>query len=290
MGNVNAHKLNPYLRVAMQSVLEKGTHIKQRIIFDYELIYLAKGTFTLTFNGKVYECTEGQFLLLRPNIAHSFDCSKGEISQPHVHFDLFYSEQSVRTPISFKDRAEMSAEELALIREDVLAGVTDSPFVRFSDTGDAVRLLCRTIDLFSANRPIAAKGIFLELLERLLNENFARCLNTEQESTHSVTRQIKDFADACNGVHITLEGLERQFCYSRYYLERQFKRAYGKSLISYCADLKMAYACRLLMQKSVSETAEILEFSSIYSFSRAFKNKYGMSPCAYQRLENVTKA
>ena len=35
--------INPYIRVAMQSVLSKGKIIASRIIFDYELIYIEDG-------------------------------------------------------------------------------------------------------------------------------------------------------------------------------------------------------------------------------------------------------
>jgi hypothetical protein len=47
-------------------------------------------------------------------------------------------------------------------------------------------------------------------------------------------------------------------------------------------DKKMSFACKLLQTSTVSEVSEHLGFSSIYSFSRAFKNKYGIPPSEYK--------
>lgn len=45
----------------------------------------------------------------------------------------------------------------------------------------------------------------------------------------------------------------------------------------------MEYACKLLKQGAlnVSETADILHFSDIYSFSQTFKKYMGISPQNY---------
>ena len=72
--------------------------------------------------------------------------------------------------------------------------------------------------------------------------------------------------------------LEKQYSYSKYYLERQFKKAYGISLIAYRNEKRMQHARKLLELESVSDVAEELGFRSIYSFSRAFKKQFGICP------------
>ena len=37
---INSNAINPYIRAARPSVLLKGTGVKRRVIFDYELIYI----------------------------------------------------------------------------------------------------------------------------------------------------------------------------------------------------------------------------------------------------------
>ena len=51
---MNLNTINPYIRVAMRSILRQGVVIGPRIIYDYELIYLAEGSFTLAYAGKEY--------------------------------------------------------------------------------------------------------------------------------------------------------------------------------------------------------------------------------------------
>jgi hypothetical protein len=43
MSTIDRNTINPYIRVAMRSILPAGNQLKQRMIFDYELIYLEKG-------------------------------------------------------------------------------------------------------------------------------------------------------------------------------------------------------------------------------------------------------
>ena len=137
------------------------------------------------------------------------------------------------------------------------------------------------IDTQKSN-PLKVKGMLTELIALLIHDNFPRSLSSNVGTPHDVTRQIKDYIDSTRGIGLDLKGLEKQFFYSKYYLEREFKKKYGVSLISYANDKKMEYAQSLLKKFTVSKAAEELCFSSIYSFSRAFKNKYGICPTEYK--------
>ncbi len=94
--------------------------------------------------------------------------------------------------------------------------------------------------------------------------------------------QLKDYIDAGQGMTHTLDDLAKQFSYSKYYLERQFKKEYGVSLMAYRNQKRMELAQQLLKSRSVSAVADTLGFTSIYVFSRAFKQFFGVSPSAYQ--------
>ena len=45
--SVTIHDLNPYIRLAMPSLLPFGLILNRRIIFDYELIYIERGSISL---------------------------------------------------------------------------------------------------------------------------------------------------------------------------------------------------------------------------------------------------
>ena len=282
MNVIDLHTVNPYIRVALHSVLKKGCVIKRRIIFDYELVYIEDGGMLFHFDGIAYPCGKGQFLLIRPGIPHSFDCREQTLRQPHIHFDMIYTSDSKKTPISFKDLPAMSSAEKALIRPDLFGDFPRTPFVFFENAEQALALFYRVIDCVSAGQALEAKGLLTTLLATLIRDNFASCLNHE-ESSWSIARQLKDFIDATHGVGIGLDALEKQFSYSKFHLERQFQKEYGISLIAYVNKKRLMLAQVLLKSKSVSHVAEEIGFSSIYAFSRAFKNRFGISPSEYKK-------
>ncbi len=268
--------INPYIRVAMPSVLTKGTVIEPRIIFDYELIYVEDGQFTLVYNGISYKCTKGAFLLLRPGVTHSFHVNETDLYQPHIHFDITYSPKSVYIPVCYKDMPQLTPKERGLIQIDVFDKYPLTPFVSFSDKDYALRLFYAVTTKEPTN-PLTRKARLIELISLLIADNFSKSIESE-ENHYDIARQLKDFLDTSRGYTVGLDELEKCFSYSKYHLERIFKKRFGVSIMSYRNKRRMEYAKELLLTNSVSETAKKLGFSSIYVFSRAFKQYYGISP------------
>ena len=223
MQTLNAHTINPYIRTAIRSVLKAGTTIKQRIIFDYELLYVEKGEFLLRYDGSDYTCKEGQFLLIHPGISHSFHGIEQDLYQPHIHFDLIYTPNSIKTKICFQDKSQLSSNELLLIQKDLLVSDSPAPFVTFSNMEQTKTLFYRVIDQSSKNAFLSAKAALVELIGILITDNFLHYLTDEPQNAYDISQQIKDFVDSAHG-------------------------------------------------------SERVGFSSIYSFSRSFKKKYGFSP------------
>lgn len=90
---------------------------------------------------------------------------------------------------------------------------------------------------------------------------------------------------------LTLKNLSEIADYLGYnysYLSKVFKKATGKSLTEYYISLKMERAKTLILDEkfSVSKTAEILNYTSVYSFSKSFKKFYGVSPVTFKRSFN----
>ncbi len=93
------------------------------------------------------------------------------------------------------------------------------------------------------------------------------------------------------GTHIyvinNLDVLAGYFGYSYGYLSNIFHKTTGETLISYYTLRRLEAAAMLLKDRSmsISEIAELLKYSSIYSFSRAFKTHFGVSPTEYKKLQ-----
>ena len=76
-----------------------------------------------------------------------------------------------------------------------------------------------------------------------------------------------------------LEELGPIFNYNYAYLSALFKKTTGKTLSEYHLERKMETGKALVLEKkkSISEIAKMLGYD-LYSFSKAFKRKYGVSP------------
>ena len=277
---IEISKINPYIRVFMRSVLPAGTEIERRVIFDYELIFVEKGGFTLEYDGVDYPCFAGQFLLLRPDISHRFHGIGEDLSQPHIHFDITHAPDSGEVPVCFKDRDRLSERERGMLRPDVFGEYEKTPYVTFADERQARALFYECLD--PTLTPLMRKGKLTELLGRLIADNFPHAL-TAAETALSVERQVKNYIDAGQGAALSLAALSRQFGYSKYYLERCFRERYGCGIIAYRNERRLQKARRLLETESVSAVAEALGYSSIYVFSRAYKNRFGTAPTAYKK-------
>ena len=84
---------------------------------------------------------------------------------------------------------------------------------------------------------------------------------------------------------IDLEALasELGMSYSRF--RNLFRKHTGSSPRKYQLDIRMNRAMELLREseRNVSEIAEVLGFSSVYYFSRLFKQRTGKTPVEFRR-------
>lgn len=83
---------------------------------------------------------------------------------------------------------------------------------------------------------------------------------------------------------ISLEDISNNTFFSVAYCEREFHKAFGKSIIHYLIDLRISEAKKLLMDTSLpsSVIAGMVGFEDPNYFSRIFKKRIGFSPIQYR--------
>lgn len=266
--------INPYIRLAIPSVIPSGHNIVRRVIYDYELIYLERGEFSLTYNDIVYHCTEGEIIFICPSIPHSFKINNGEISQPHIHFDITHRPHSDKIPISFKDIDSMTDTEKSWIDKNYFNSYENSPIIKIQNKEKFLKLFYQII--LNEVDILEKKANMIQVLSMLIKDNFPDII--EGQANLDVAHQLKDYIDGGNGLKMQLEDFEKTFYQSKFHLEKKFKEAFGMAIIEYRNKKRMEIAPILLKNHSVSEVAETLGYQSIYSFSRTYKQYYGYSP------------
>lgn len=87
-----------------------------------------------------------------------------------------------------------------------------------------------------------------------------------------------------------MEDVAEEFGYSYNYIAREFVRVTGKTMKSYVLERKFEIAVNLLLNsdKNVTDIADELSFSSLHTFSRAFRKHFGISPQQY-KTQNSTR-
>ena len=168
-----------------------------------------------------------------------------------------------------------------MISKDIFASYPKSPLVTFSDEKNVLKLFYEIVNSQNNAQGLQYKAKLTEIIANLILDNFPDFFSDSSTDKYTVFQQIKDYIDAGQGLSMSLDDFEKQFSYSKFYLDRQFKKRFGSSLIEYRNQKRMQKACELLRNYSVTRVSEILGFSSVYSFSRTFKNEFGVSPANY---------
>ncbi len=113
-----------------------------------------------------------------------------------------------------------------------------------------------------------------------------------------MSRSAASFQRVCNlldYIHsnmdqaLSLDELSQQSCWSRWQLQRVFQHETGISVANYVREIKLSAAAEFLLNSSdrVIDIGLSLGFSSEISFSRAFKQYFGVSPRLYRKQGKI---
>jgi AraC-like DNA-binding protein len=286
-GALVLEELSPFVRVAMYSTLRAPFEIRERVIFDYELILVQGGACCLLVNGKSYRCECGDVVLFSPGVPHALKSEPGvDFVQPHIHFDAVYdAKKSPARFVSFQPLTAMEPHERELIAADVLADMKFPCIFRPSDEEAFQKHFFAVIDAFQKKERgyvLRCKAEMLSLLH-LLYLQF--CEEEKRGLGLGEAAMIRSYLDGNFSSLLSLDGLAAQFHLNKFTMMRLFKRSYGVNVMQYYKEKRLAYAKKLLLEtkRSVAEIAEYLHFTDVYTFSRFFKNSTGKSPSVYRK-------
>ncbi|CAG7628695.1 helix-turn-helix domain-containing protein [Paenibacillus allorhizosphaerae] len=282
--------ISPFIRRAWDSRVSVPWHIRERDLWDYELLYVKEGEVVVTVNHCTYEGIPGDVFLFKPRQKHSIrSVGAADIRQPHIHFDLLEQADSGGVPISFVPEEEMSPEQKQWFRTDRLS---DGPIalpnhMRLKNPAAFEQMLFDLITEFQLKLPyheLQTKGQFIKLLTYLVREHHWSSI--PQVSGHlPILLNIQQYLNHHSDCDVTLDALSSMFHISKYYLARLFRSAFGMSPIQYHQTVRLEKAKQLIQftDMTMQSISERLGFANIHVFSRAFKNKEGVAPSHFRR-------
>ena len=281
--------ISPYIRRASYSVIPAPWHLSQRVLLDYEIIYVKEGEVTVTLDNGTFPAKPGDAIFLRPNQRHSIRLIKGDnFVQPHIHLDLVQQEDSPMVPVSFEDKDELTPQERQHMRPDILGEVMpELPTVITLNNPQVFEMLLYEIINIWCSRPsqyeLLLKYKAIRLLAMLLLQ-----VNREQEDPALPLGNdmlgVQTYILANYQKPISIDLLCRTFAISKSSLSARFKKAFGLSVIEFYNQVRVQKAKDLLAcGRSITEVSELLNFSSVYAFSRFMKTHTGSPPSAFLR-------
>ena len=104
--------------------------------------------------------------------------------------------------------------------------------------------------------------------------------SSEAVDAESLCYQVMNYIDTHIYTMKSLSEVAAELSYNYNYLSNLYKRTTGDTVMSYYRDRRLEAARLLLLEgrATVTAVASALGYSSLYTFSRAFKEKFGVPP------------
>lgn len=233
----------------------------------FELTYVDLGAMTTVVDGVRYELKERELMIYGPGQFHTqMIASDGTCSYVTIIFDMESSQyHSLLNKVFPYDKKIHT-----LIKSFILESASQLPYMNSL-------MLC----------------LLQEAVIRLLQNDF---VGVHPESEHLVTgarqhyqdeflEKILAYIDENICKPMTIAEICQKFSLSRSSLQILFKENLNQSPKKYINELKMEKSRQMICEDkyTISEIALMMGFNSIHYFSRAFTQKYNISPSEYSK-------
>lgn len=239
----------------------------------FELTVVTDGRGSVVTNGVECPVSRGDIYLSLPCDAHKI-VSDAEDPLKYDFF-AFYTERA-----EYQHEADRITEEYRdptrrIINDERIRSLIGNAIVEFGQEGPYAKSLL--------------SAIFEQIIIYLFRD-FSEA-SSPQRHAHTVLPaealcyRLMNYIDTHIYSMKTLNELADVMGYSYGYLSTLFKKTTSQTLVDYYREKRLEAARLLLLEDrlTITKIAEILNYASVYVFSRAFTAKFGLSPRHYRR-------
>ncbi len=259
------------------------THSPEKHNF-WEMVYVDSGNVLAITDGNSCTLSQGQMIFHEPGEIHS------HISDSQTPNNMLVISFSCDSPsISFFRKKVFTADKTAktLLRlfigeaKNALGTIKSDYKVKGnldfskSEFGSAQLLLCYMTELL-----IGIMRNESDFGNKIVSSETSRAI-----AKNSICELVCDYMKENIYSSLTLVDICSHFMIGKSHLSYIFKNNMGSSVMQYYNTIKVNEAKKLLRdnQHTISQISEMLGFSCIHSFSRAFKKSVGTSPTEYKK-------
>ncbi|MFC3334573.1 AraC family transcriptional regulator [Flavobacterium palustre] len=249
---------------------------------EYEIIYIQQGTGTRFLGNNIAQFDAGDILLIGSNLPHFMKSDdayhsgntnlrvKGTIIQFEKDF-MYYAINHYPHFIKIKK-----------LLQDSVRGIYFS-----SAQSPKLQDLLAKLPLENGLNQLL---LFLELLKEMSETDNRQIISTSDfinETIYDTARidKIISYLNKNYTRHISLEEIASFAAMNAAAFCRYFKSKTGKSFKNYILDMRIGYACKLLIMEdiSISDISSQCGFESISHFNKTFKKSLGYVPSQYRK-------
>jgi len=247
-----------------ETVIEEHAHIDW-----FEITVVTGGKGTVYTNGIGVPITRGDIYLSFPCDHHAIVSDRDD----PLKYDFF----------SFSTTDESLMADLSMIMDQNAAA--DARTVRDEHIASLVSTAIAELDAQKRHSERLLAALFLEIVIRIARGFFREDPHKATERPEALCQRLMHYIDTHIYSMESLEELSALTGYNYSYLSALFRRVTSESLSDYYRARRLETARLHIAENTLSITriAELLRYSSIYTFSRAFKQRFGISPEQYRK-------
>lgn len=236
----------------------------------YELTLVTAGGGSITTNGVTRPLEKEDIYLSLPHDTHRMNAAE-DLGMNYYFFAFRVTDAELSKQMR-KLSGSIESEEKRIFRNDTLKQLMASAIGEI----DSPRLY--------KNRYLSA--LFTEAVIEILRSFVKHTIkNLHTNTKNEICYQIMSYIDKNLYTMAGLSELSGALNYDYAYLSRIFAATTSATIAEYYREQRLERARMLIRagELTFTQISEKLHYSSIYSFSKAFKEKYHMSPREYKR-------
>ncbi len=247
---------------------------------EMEIIKVQSGRGFFCVDGKRYDASVGDIIVIRPFVMHSInrvDDSDMEIDA--IVFNLRLLETGEADLCTIKYFAPLLNDKHSV---PVVVRTTDGWYHPFDQSMTSI-LMC---DFAKEGAELDIKANLYWMFYHLYNNRLMNVApNAVEDKQQYTVRRALEFIRSEYMNEITVEKIAKHCGYSEFYMMKLFKQYTGESCVDYVNNYRLTIAGRQLRDTDddVAAIAYAVGFNNVSYFNRQFKRQYGMTPREFRK-------
>ena len=253
-----------------ETCLDKGASVAEHIQVCHEITLIVSGTGVLTADREKNKCHAGDIQIVSKGIKHSI-VSDDDSRLRYIHFAFDFNEYNPKLLSEFYGQCK----NVLLHDDGNISWILNMLVNEYANNADFTDIMKESL----------VRAALVLIWRRVNSQTSAYRPIISDSPIGSTVYNIIKYIDNNINEKLTVSSIAKKFSYSDEYISRLFKEKTGVSVKKYILATKMKYAQSLLAEKkcSVMEITELMGYSSIQAFCKAFKKHTGYTPGQFDK-------